>query len=97
MRILAYEECRDCFTGVLEAGEAYWTFQLTADDRLDLEHEYPKENYRDLEHFQGVMGKFEPYVFFLTEPLKVDPLTYEALKQAAEEHRRKYPPGAAET
>ncbi|MDY0043009.1 MAG: hypothetical protein RBS57_22070 [Desulforhabdus sp.] len=41
------------------------------------------------------MGKFESYVFFLTEPLEVDPLTYQALQQAAEERRRKNPPGAA--
>lgn len=97
MRILAYEECRDCFTGVLETGEAYWAFLLTADNRLDLDHEYPKGRYRNLEHFQGVMGKFEPYVFFLTEPLEVDPLTYQALKQAVEERRWKYTQSVGKT
>lgn len=53
MRILAYEECRDCFTGVLETGDAYWSFTLAEDDGIPLDCAYPKSRYRDLGLFQG--------------------------------------------
>ena len=59
-------------------------FAVGPDDRLDLEQTYPKERYRDLAHFQGVMGKFEPYIFFLRKPVEVEAVSFKALKELAQ-------------
>ena len=72
VKILAYEDCGDCITGILETDEAYQGFTLWPSGKLSMEESYTKDRYRDLEHFQGVMGKFEPYHFFQKEPVDID-------------------------
>jgi hypothetical protein len=71
IKILACEDCGDCITGILEADDAYQSFTLWPSGKLTIEESYPKARYRDLEQFQGAMGKFEPYTFFLREPVKM--------------------------
>jgi hypothetical protein len=81
MKILAFEDCGDCITGILETDDAYKSFTLWPSGKLTMEESYPKARYRDLEHFQGVMGKFEPYIFFLKEPVEIGIPTFNALKK----------------
>ena len=70
IEILAYEDCGDRITGILETDDAYWGFTLWPSGKLSMEESYPKDRYRDLEYYQCVMGKFEPYTFFLKEPVE---------------------------
>ena len=81
LKILAYEDCGDCIIGILETDEAYQCFTLWPSGRLTLEENYPKDRYRDLEHFQCIMGKFEPYHFFLNEPVVIALPAWPAMKR----------------
>jgi hypothetical protein len=48
MKILAYEDCGDCITGILETDDAYQSFTLWPSGKLTVEESYPKDRYRDL-------------------------------------------------
>lgn len=40
---------------------------------------FPKSDYRDYEHFAGVVGKFDSYAFLLRQPIPIPALDFEFL------------------
>jgi hypothetical protein len=51
---------------------------------------YPKKRYKNYEHFVGVLGKFNPYTFFLTEPISISGLTFEEIQKAYESKKEMF-------
>ena len=51
-------------------------------DRINIGAIVPVKNYRNYGHFAGVISKFNPYTFFLEEPISIDELTVEELERA---------------
>ena len=45
---------------------------------------YQKTQYKDYEHFSGVMGKFEPDFLFLKDPVKMARLSFTKVQKIAE-------------
>lgn len=44
-------------------------------DKVNVDGIVPVKNYRNYKHFAGVIGKFNPYTFFLKHPIPIDELT----------------------
>jgi hypothetical protein len=59
-------------------------FQKGKDSVQYKDYQYLKSEFRDYEHFVGVMGKFDPYTLFLKNPMEVDELTREVAQKLAE-------------
>jgi len=81
-KIIAIEAMGAELAGYLETDSDYVAFH-TSGDSVVLRHHYPKKDFKDLEHFVGVMSKFDPDTFFLDKPIKVPSLTYAAIKAAS--------------
>jgi hypothetical protein len=79
LRILALEPEDKAIGGYLETDTHYQEFSLGPTGEPDILAQYAKSNYMDLEHFIGIMGKFDPHTPFLIKPVEVDELKYEDL------------------
>lgn len=80
-RILALETEREGISGYLEEDGSYQEFVVTAGGKVTIEHKYPATNYINLEHFIGIMGKFDPHMAFLASPVEIDELKYDDLME----------------
>lgn len=82
MRLLSIEKLGDKgFAGYVEDGHDYKSFVLI-DGEARIESEYPKMDFKDYEHFRGVIGKFDPEAVFLINPIRIEELTQPALEAA---------------
>ena len=72
------DEGRDIINGWIDAESDYKEFDVDIDGELKYTQMISKERFRDLDHFSGVMGKFDPFVIFF-DPKKVDDLNFESL------------------
>ena len=70
-------------SGFVDDGVNFTEFNF-AGGVLEMGHAYPKKNYRSYDHFVGVLGKFNPYTFFLEKPIILDALHFEAVQAAYE-------------
>ena len=80
MKLLSFEKCSDNkFIGYIEGGQHYKAFVLTCENALSYDQTFPKNNYKNYEHFAGVMGKFDPYAVFLREPIEIERPSFDKL------------------
>lgn len=80
MKIIAIETLDEAYiNGYTEDGEDYKRFELRPGS-LMWGQVFPKVDYKGLEHFAGVMGKFDEYAVFLDPPIEVPILEFNAVK-----------------
>lgn len=58
-------------------GDSYKNVISSKDGETHVLGSWPKKNYKGLEHFIEVMGKFYPETFFFINPVEVDGLKYD--------------------
>jgi len=75
------------FYGCIEDKKEYLTFH-TEGIQVIFDQQYRKNDYKDYEHFVGIMSKFDPYTFFFEKPIKVSKITRMKLEQVWETIRR---------
>lgn len=66
------------FEGMTITPKQYRSF-FTDGDEIIYDETFSKVDYEDYEHFAGVIGKFDPYVFLLSTPVKIDKMNKENL------------------
>jgi hypothetical protein len=82
MNLISIERNGDgSFSGFVEDDTQYQGFYYHG-DTLDMGHAYPKCEYRDYEHYVGVMSKFDPYTFFREKPIPIEAIDRETLERA---------------
>jgi len=67
------------FCGWVRTKDFYKKFH-TDEDNVEIDVFVPKCKYESYRHFAMIIGKFDPYCFFLKRPLRVDRLTVRVLK-----------------
>ena len=78
MKLLAVEYDNDeAVSFFVLDGDTYKSVKSTKGGGTRIYATWPKANYRDYEHFVGVMGKFIPEVFFFSDPKEVQGMAYE--------------------
>ena len=85
IRILSLESLPEGYSGFFEEIENYVDFTLPSSGKIKLNYKYKKADFGDYEHFAAVMGKFDPYVMFLKNPINVDSVTVEELDRVYRE------------
>ena len=83
MKVISIEPIKGGFGGFIDDGPSYFSFTALNGEDVELGYEYRKEQYADYETFAAIFGKFDPYVFFLKEPVEIEELTFESLQEAA--------------
>ena len=74
--------CQFGVCGFVDAGNMWIRFSFQeGKDFVHYGHQYLKSEFRNYEHFVGVMGKFDPYTFFFKDPVEVDELTEEVAQK----------------
>ena len=63
-----------------DGSDSYKRFVVDSDGELHIMAEYPKSKYGDEYTFSQIMGKFDPDVFFMREPVEVDSMDIATLK-----------------
>lgn len=63
-------------SGWLETAGEYWKFHA---EENEIYIKFDRMPFKDLDHFAGVIGKFDPYASCLAEPIRIDELTYDDL------------------
>jgi len=83
MKLLAFESCENAYRGYAEVDGKYVDFTLATGMPAQLGQGYsvPVTEFRDYDHFVGVLGKFDPYLFFLAKPRELADLTYLAVER----------------
>lgn len=80
MLLLSIETCNEeIVNGYLDDGENYRGFVIRPGKPIKYDGCFPKRDYRDLEHFAGVIGKFDPYAFILKDPIEIESPDFETL------------------
>lgn len=64
------------FTGWLEDNGRYCKLYVS---EFEAAVEPEEMQYRNLDHFAGVLGKFDPYSFCLAEPIEIEELSHASL------------------
>lgn len=77
-----FEKLEDTEVGWIQTDEKYAAFRIYKDGKIEYSNEFLISKYRDYEHFVGVLSKFNPYVRFLSKPIKIDFLTYGTVLKA---------------
>ncbi len=97
MRLLSCEAQSDgALSTMIEEKESYRAVTVRPDGEIvsNPNMVYPKKNYRNFDHFVGVIGKFMPYYFFYARPEPLADLKYMTVRRAfdraiAKAHGRK--------
>jgi hypothetical protein len=77
----------DHLTGYMDDGsEAYKRFAVNQRGEIFIEGTYPKKSHGGRIIFANIIGKFDPDVSFLQEPIEVDRLDYNELKDLYSKH-----------
>jgi|GEM_PF-2120592 hypothetical protein len=85
MKLLSIEKWdNEGYCGYVEDGSNYKRFCLLKGSDPTIGFMYQKKDYRDYEHFAGVIGKFDPESFFLAKPIPLEDLSIPALDKACE-------------
>ena len=75
MNILSLLKNGSGFVGWIKDENKYKLFEFTEKDTQD---------YKDYETFAAIIGKFDPYMLMIKEPIKIEGLTKEELNRAYE-------------
>jgi hypothetical protein len=62
-----------------DGSHSYKRFLLDSDGELHIMAEYPKSNFANEYVFREIMRKFDPYVFFMKEPVEVESMDSDTL------------------
>jgi hypothetical protein len=62
-----------------DGSDSYKRFAVDSDGELHIMVEYPKSRYGDEYMFSQIMGKFDPDVFFMKEPVEVESMDLDTL------------------
>jgi len=82
MKILSIETCSaKSIIGYVDDGQAFKSFELTPDSPPVFGPDFPKQDFRDLEHFAGVIGKFDPHAFILAMPIEIEELSFKEIRK----------------
>jgi hypothetical protein len=72
-RLIGYEDGGSkSICAIIETEDEYLVCTVWDDGKLMIDDRHQKSRFRDLDHFQGVMGKFDPYALFLKKPQEID-------------------------
>lgn len=77
---------RTLVDGYLRVGKEYKSFVSKFDGVVEVKKAANVSDYSSYEHFANVIGKFNPWVVFLKEPVKVEGLEYNYLIEVIKEH-----------
>ena len=82
MRVVSIDKLREKIYGCIDDGDTYWTFSIEADNSIDYEKIYDKNDYNDYDHFVFSYAQTEPCTCFLENPVEIgasdmESLTYE--------------------
>jgi hypothetical protein len=81
MKIVSISEWNDrLIMGYVDDGRSYKGFHLTPDG-VEYDKPMPKKQFKSLEHFAGVIGKFDPDAFVLDDPLVVGRMDFAELSE----------------
>jgi hypothetical protein len=83
-RIVQIDKNGEEFSGFVELETMYKGFRTHGEQVVYQTFEYMKKDYRSYTHFAGVIGKFDPYCFFLAKPILIKSVTRAALEQVWE-------------
>ena len=81
MKIIHLEKGKDLIAYGIETGTEYQFFTIDRSNSIVPTNSYKKSDYRNYEHFAGVLGKFNPFTFILKEPFEVRQLDFETLQK----------------
>jgi len=71
------------FHGFVAYPDDYVNFRMSPQGKVTEGHRYSKAEYNGgYEHFAAVFGKFDPYVFFLKDPIPISELSLKEVKRA---------------
>lgn len=81
-KIVSVTDCNDeLISGYLDDGRSYKRFGLRPDGTVRYGVPMPKKGFKNLEHFAGVIGKFDPYAFVILKPIVVKRLDFQELSE----------------
>jgi hypothetical protein len=68
MLLLSLDDCGDRITGFVDAGASYRRFTVDKDGTAFFDEDFPKEEFRNLDHFQGGFGQIRSLRGFPERP-----------------------------
>ena len=77
MKILSVLPNAPQYYGYVKRGNTYFRFTT---DASGTSFEPIRMSFDSYEHFAGVMGKFNPWIYFLKDPIEAEELTLELLE-----------------
>ena len=83
------ETLQNTIVGWIEDDKQYKSFRISQNNEIEYADVFLKEEFRNYEHFVGVQSKFDPYQFFLAEPIPLLDLTYESVLEEKAAFERK--------
>jgi len=78
--IVSIEKDGDNFYGLVETKRAYREW-ITNGEMIVWLNEYKKSEFKNYEHFVGVLSKFNPYTFFLKTPVEIPVMSRLAIEE----------------
>ena len=83
VEVISIDESDGEFEGVAAFKNEYRVF-VTDGDEIRYINKYRKSDFNGLEDFAAVIGKFNPYRFFLKQPVPVDSITRKNIEEVWE-------------
>jgi hypothetical protein len=83
MNILSLLKNGSGFVGWIKDENKYKLFEF-AENKATIIAEKDTQDYKDYETFAAIIGKFDPYMLMIKEPIKIEGLTKEELNRAYE-------------
>jgi hypothetical protein len=85
MKIVAFADCNEDLIDLIVEDEGDYKRLSSLDGKPFVqETAWTASDYKSYGHFAGVVGKFDPYVVFLSEPVEVERLTHAAARDVYE-------------
>jgi hypothetical protein len=78
--IFKSQEKEKTFHVVVDVGAFYSWFTAAGAGAVET-RKIAKKEFKNYEHFVGVMSKFNPYTFFLKAPVQISTVTYAEVEQ----------------
>jgi len=67
---------------IVDDGPFYRRLLIKQDGTIRPEWDYPKKDYKGLDHFAAILGKFIPWLFFYKRPEPLKSLAYDDVHDA---------------
>jgi hypothetical protein len=80
VKLISMATCTSDFAeGYVEIEKEYLRFNIVRDKEPVIYARFKKSEFRNYRHFAGVIGKFDPYAFILSKPIKISGLDLDEL------------------